>query len=453
LFLYAIDTEFVLFKYVVFANQIAQGQDLGERFLDLSPFYLTFMTIVVKTFNPDYVYIKFIQAVVGVMNCLLLFTIGKKVLTTTASFIGALLYAVYGNIMILETTFEPFVFVLLFNLVVVYCLLNAQKTGGSFLRKATWSVWAGLFTGVSILTKPNFLLFLPFGSLWLLLPVKNATRLRQRCLNCVLFMLIAASVVSPVTIRNYLKFDDIVLVTADYGKVFFHGNARTADGFTSAYLEGQDVDPTGDNEPDYAHVTFRTVASQETGRQLRPSEAARFWFLLTLRDIATRPFEYLLLELKKVHLFFHTHEMHLVGSAFWEYTTLRAYPFIRYGMISSLALIGMFLARRQFIRLFLLYGVAGTYFLSNIIFLVTSRYRGPAVPYLCLFAGYALSMIIEEGAKKHWKTCGIHLVVFLLLLAANVFPYRQRIAALEKSMREAFINSVGPRSFESLDRP
>jgi 4-amino-4-deoxy-L-arabinose transferase-like glycosyltransferase len=356
-FLYAIDTEFILFKYVVFANQVAQGQDLGERLLDLSPFYLTFMTCIVKIFNPDYVYIKFLQAVVGVMNCLLIFTIGKKVLTTTAAFIGALLYALYGNIMILETTFEPFVFVLLFNLVVVYCLLNTKGISVSFLNTAIWSACAGIFAGVSILTKPNFLLFLPIAGLWLLLPFESQSTFWHRCLSSVLFVLVTAVVVSPVTIRNYVKFHDVVLVTADYGKVFFHGNARTADGFVSAYLPDQDVDPTGNDEPDYAHVTFRAAASQETGRQLRPSEAARFWFLLTLRDIATRPGEYLLLELKKAHLFFHAYEMHLVGPAFWEYTMIRTYPFVWYGMISSLALIGMFLTRRQFNRLFLLYGV------------------------------------------------------------------------------------------------
>ncbi len=32
----------------------------------------------------------------------------------------------------------------------------------------------------------------------------------------------------PVTIRNYVKLNDFVLVTADAGKVFFHGNSNGA---------------------------------------------------------------------------------------------------------------------------------------------------------------------------------------------------------------------------------
>jgi 4-amino-4-deoxy-L-arabinose transferase-like glycosyltransferase len=447
-FLYAIDTVFILFKYIVFAHQIIQGKDLGERLLDLSPFYLSFITFLVTHFNVEHVHIKFIQLLVGVINCLLIFTIGKKLLNSKIAFIGALMYATYGNIIVLESTFEPFVFIVLFNLLSLYCLTCITRESFSSPKIYTYSIFAGLFTGLSIITKPNYLLFIPVAMVWLLFLAEVRRSFQKRIILTLLFLMLTAVVVFPVTIRNYIRFHDVVLVTADYGKVFFHGNAKNATGFMPAALPDQDINPPGRDDPDYAHVTFRTVASEIVGRKLLPSEAARFWIKVTLQDIVSRPREYLLLELKKIHLFFHDYEVHLVASAFWEYKKVLSYPFLRYGIISSLGLLGMLLAAKKFNKLFLLYGVFFSYFLSGLLLLVTSRYRSPAVPSLCLFAGYSLYSFIEYLMKKKLYVAALCLLSLIGLFAINYLPYKEEIANLEESMQQVFVNSIQRRIFD-----
>lgn len=451
-FLYALKTVFIFFKYIVFATQLARGQDIGERLLDVSPFYLSFMTLLIKHFHPDHFVIVFLQLMIGVMNCLLIFTIGRVIWHDRIAFVGALLYALYGNIIVQEGTFEPVVFEMFFNLLTVVCLLQIKRAQNMGVRWL-WIVLAGVGMGLGILTKPNIILFLPFGMLWLLLPENGALTRRQRASLVAGFVLIAAAVVSPVTIRNYLKLHDFVLVTADYGKVFFHGNARGADGFNSAFLPNQDVDPTGNNDPDYAHVTFRVVAAQALGRPVRPSEAARFWLAVTLRDMAERPWDALQLEFKKALLFFHAHEMFLVAHAFWEYKKSLSYPFVRYSLISAFAVLGMALAVRQWKHLLLLYSAIVSLFISCVLLLVTSRYRSPAAPYLCLFAGYAIVSMAQWLFTRQYRRAILSVLALTFLFAAITLPFRQEITKVEQSMERIFRNSIQPRTFEPLTTP
>jgi 4-amino-4-deoxy-L-arabinose transferase-like glycosyltransferase len=348
------------------------------------------------------------------------------------------MYAVYGNGMVLESTFEPFVFVLFFSLLSIICLDRFQDGNLSRGQMYGYAFLAGLTTGFTIIVKPNYILFLPIAIIWLLYIACRQRSFRQRVNILALFLGMTAIVVLPVTIRNYLRFHDIVLVTADYGKVFFHGNGPNATGFLAASLPDQE----NWQEPDYAHVTFRQVASEEAGRPLLPSETARFWFRLTLQEIFANPRDHLFLELKKAHLFFHNYEMHLIGSAFVGSKVILAYPFLQYGIISSLAIYGMILGIKRFKSLFLLYGVVCTYFFSCLIFYVTSRYRGPAVPYLCLFAGFALYSIYESVIRKQIKKFLFGSLCVAILLAANYFPYQQEIGHIEPLMKKQFAETL-----------
>jgi len=468
-FLFVIDTPTIFFKYVVFAHKIIQGQDIGERLLDMSPFYLVWMTAIIKYFNPDFATLKLLQACVGIGNTLLIFMLGRLVFSRItasdgpapkapagifadrAAFVSALLYALYGNIIILETTFEPFVFVLFFNMLAVWCLLHAKLCQGINLRCVLFVLAAGLFSGLSIITKPNFLLFLPFGAGWFFLNTSKRLSLRQKALPVLIFLVAVLLFVAPVAIRNYVKFNDFILVTADYGKVFFHGNARGADGLNPVWLAGQDIDPSGNQDPDYAHVFFREKAAKQVGHYLRPSEAARFWFMVTFRDILSKPWSHIVLEFKKLHLFFHAYEIHETSSAFWEYRVVRKGAWIPFNLISACAVIGMFLIvlSHRSKDAALLYGLAATYLLSCLIFLVSSRYRGPAVPCLCLFAGYGIVYTFYRFRERRFLSGLAIVFVFLIILLLNTLPYRQQIGTMETSMQGFAAKSLEYRVFSA----
>ena len=117
LFLATLDTSFLFFKYPYFAEKLAVGESIGTRLADLSPFYLYFVTAFRWITPFDWVSIKVIQALIGALNCWLTAELGKRVFGNRAvGIMAGLGLAAYGNLIILETTLEPTVFVIFFNL-------------------------------------------------------------------------------------------------------------------------------------------------------------------------------------------------------------------------------------------------------------------------------------------------------------------------------------------------
>jgi tetratricopeptide (TPR) repeat protein len=434
-FLVYIDEPMLFFKYPFFVEKLARGAHIGERLVDLSPFYLYCLTFLKKVFGVDWTFVKFIQSFVGALNCLLLYAVGSRAFRKEVGFLAALIFAVYGNLIILESTLEPTVFVLLFNLLSVYFLLLSEDDSPGRVPRGPRPLIGGFFAGLSIITKPNFLLFLPLAAVWLVFALRSGNQtlpLRQRLSNALFFCAAALLVVMPITVRNYIKLHDFVLVTADAGKVFFHGSGKGA-----TALEGTGVPDEGfveerAAEPDYSHVLYRKTAARLSGKKLSPSESSMFWVRRALSDILMDPVSYLKLEVKKLFYFFNDYEMHYIASAYKEYKASLSFPLVRYGIIASLGLLGMVLAIRDFKGFSLVYGVVFVYLLSCVLFRVQSRYRTPAVPYLCLFAAYSVYVLREMVAAKRFKRAVVALFVVGFFFFLTNFFYRDEIIGVDR---------------------
>ena len=424
-FLIWIDESILFFKYPFFAEKLASGVDIGDRLVDLSPFYLYFLTILNKLFGVSWTFIKCFQIFIGAINTLLVFVIGNRLFKRSAAFIAALIFAFYGNLIILETTLEPTIFVLLFNLLSVYFLLLSGTESKSQIKGISIILAAGISAGMGIITKPNFLLFLPVGMTWVLFFRATGFGFKKNLFHALLFLCTAFLIIAPITVRNYLKLHDFVLVTADAGKVFFHGNSKTATAIVGADLSENSPYLNSSSEPDYAHVVFRKTASQLTGKTLSPSQAAGFWIEITLKDIFDAPALYLNREFKKFVHFFTNYEIHYIASAHKEYKKSLFYPFLRYGIIISLGFLGILLSLKKFKGLFLIYGVIGVYLLSCTIFLVNARYRTPAVPYFCLFAGYAIYALKNMAKTHQLKRLGVSALFFVAVYFLTHASFRE----------------------------
>ena len=431
-FLFYLDEPILFFKYPFFAEKMAKGGDIGARLVDLSPFYLYFLTLLKKLFNANWDYVKFIQSFAGSFISVLLYETGIRVFPRPVAFIAALIYAAYGNLIIIESTLEPTVFVLLFNLLAVYFLLIYEKNMHQPWRQPFSIFFAGIFAGVSVITKPSFLLFFPLAIFWILSICSTVLTVKKSLVNMALFLIAALLVIVPISIRNYVKLNDFVLVTADAGKVFYRGNGLGATALEGVALPDEGFTEEGQTEPDYAHTLFRETASKIVGRQLLPSESSKFWIHKTIKEILSDPAIYIKRELKKLVYFFTDYEMHYIASAYKEYKVSLGYPFLRYGIISSLGILGMFLSLNAFKKRFLVYGMVVIYLLSGLLFLVQSRYRTPAVPYLCLFAGYSMYCLWRWIKTRSYRTTAL---AFLFLLILLLFSYR---AFKNEVMKEDF---------------
>jgi len=430
-FLVYIDEPILFYKYPFFAEKLAAGEDIGERIADLSPCYLYLLVLLKKFFNMDWRVLKVLQAGIGVLNCLLVLRLGTLVFRKEVGFLAALLCAAYGNLIIFETTLEPTVFVLLFNLLCVIFLYRSAM--GSFSYR--YVLLSGAFAGLSIISKPNSLLILVPAVIWFLFLAPIGYAYRRKIGAACMFSIMAMLFVLPVTVRNYIRLNDFILITADAGKVFYHGNGKGASALEGTGLPDEGFSEEGAAEPDYAHVLYRKKAAALSNKTLSPSESSKFWFRKTIEDIRSDIKAYFVRQGKKLFYFFNDYEMHYIASAYKEYIASLHFPFIRYGIFSALGLAGMLLSIKYFKRLFLIYGMVFLYLLSGLMLLVQSRYRIPAVPYLCLFAAAAVYTIRGMIAARQFRSAGFAAILIGLFFVSGNFIYRSEIERIDRWQR------------------
>lgn len=435
IFFYNHGTAEVFGKYPYFAQQLLLGRDLGERLLDLSPLYLYSMAFCMGRLGLSIHALEAVQLILGALNVLLIFAAGRRLMGPLAGFSGALLYALHGNIMALESTFEPLVLLLFLSLLCILYLVRAQDETENFSKRLGFLGTAGLFAGLALITKPNFGLFCLGTAFWLFAAFDPSLSLKRRTALAAVFCVLAGLIVLPISVRNYIKFDDFIAVSDSYGRLFYNGNGGAATAFFPQNLEGQDKVPDGETDPDHSHVFFRERASAMAGRDLKPSESARFWFLTGLRDLKADPKRAAALWSQKTALFFHGYENHLIDSAYFKWQWTRNKPFIPYILISALALVGMILNQKHWRRLFPLYCLVFTFLISCTIFLAGSRYRAPALPALCLFAGSVMAYMQDWVGQRDWKKAAATALAVALLIAGDSLLFKEPAAAHDRAFR------------------
>ncbi len=426
----------IFYKYPYFAEKISKGMDIGERILDISPLYLYVSAIFYKVYGQNWEVLAIFQIFLGSLNCLLIYLIGERIFNRTVGLIGATVLMLYGNLTLIELTLEPETLAIFLNSLIILALIAAKDGANPRFRVWKWLA-AGALIGLSIITKPNGLLFIPPAVLWIW---GGSSSWRQKSKATLFLLMGIILLVSPITLRNYSKFHDFILITADGGKVFFHGNGPGATGIGRADLPHQGLAEEGQIEPDYAHVLFRKVARAQTGTALSPSECAHFWFSQAFGYMKGHILQASVLLFKKFTFFWTNYEVHDIDSAYKNYKTLRFWPLLPFGGLSTLGIMGMFLAMKKFRQAFLLYSVVFVYLLSVLFFFAASRYRLPAAPFLAIFAAYALTSFYSAWRERRFKAFGAGIVVGFVLFSAINFPFRKEIGDFDRWQRATRIH-------------
>jgi tetratricopeptide (TPR) repeat protein len=430
-------------KYPFFAEKMSAGMPIGERILDLSPAYLYISVLFYKIFGSNWEALALFQILLGSLNGLVVYAIGQRTFGHAAGIMAAAMLMLYGNMTLIELTLEPETFVIFFNSLAVLALLEAGARCTPKFRSLPW-LPAGLIIGLAAVTKANALLILPGAFIWILYTAGTwGNRLRAAA-----FVLLgAALLIAPVTARNYIQFNDFVLITADGGKVFFHGNGPGATGMERADLPDQGFIEEGQPEPDYAHALFRKVARAESSAYLKPAECSRFWVARTISHIQANLGDALLLEWKKFCLFWNHYEVHDLDSTYKNHFRIRGWPLIPFGMISALGILGMAVTLTRFRQAFLLYWMVFIYLLSVLVFFAASRYRIPAAPFLCLFASGFLVRLYCLWQQKNSAHL-VRLALFIpVLLVWSYIPYHSKTKQFDRWQQASRIHySLGGKT-------
>ena len=406
------------------ARMILQGEDFSEGAFFRAPLYAYFLAFVYKIFGAGHFQVRLIQLLLGAVSCVLVYLLGRRVFNRRIAIIAALLASLNGVMIYFDGELLIPVLLVFLDLLLLLALFWAKE-------KPSYGRWlvCGTILGLSALARPNILLVGAAIFLWVILRSGGKAGGKSKSLGyACIFAFGAVLVISPVTLRNYAKANDLVLIAWQGGMNFYIGNNSQSDG-TSATIPGARTTWWG------SYGDAKIIAEETMGRSLKPSEQSRFWYVEGLKFILNEPVNYLRLMLKKSILFWNGNELGNNRDLYFFTRTslvlkLLLWRFIVYcpfGLIAPLALVGIILAHRAKKDILLLEIFLFIYMLSIILFFVNARYRVPIIPVLILFSAFALDWFISRIRERKYLRVGKYvfvLLVFLIPINLSMPKYR-----------------------------
>ncbi len=389
------------------ALEIRAGDWLGDSVYYLDPLYPFFLATIYAFVEPDTRGVLLVQALLDSLSVLILMTVARRLFGDSAALATGVLAATYSLFFYFDGLLQKeALMIFLMVSALALCLRAAEREG-----PLAW-LPAGIFVGLSALTRGNSLLFAPALLLWIAVAGRGA--LPRRALAGLLFCVGVAAVIAPVTLRNLVVGGDLVLLNSQAGQNFYIGNFRG--NATGAYLAPPFLRPN----PEVEEEDFANEARRRTGRDdLLPSEISSFWLREGLAEIAADPARFVRHLGRKLLVFANRYE--IPDNSSFEYfqrfvSDLLKWPFPGWGLVFPLALAGMLLGRRNRLAWIpLLFFVS--YTAGLLLFFNLSRMRLPTVPVALLFAGHALAELVARGRRRELRG-----LVVPIALALAVVP-------------------------------
>ncbi len=387
----------------------------GHEVYFRGPLYPYLLAVFLKITGSDYFWTRLIQMLLSSGTVALTYLLGRQFFSERVARLASVFCAIYGTLIFYEAMFLiPVIFVFL-NMLGLYLLARNRDN-----PKIITYLAIGLIFGFSAIARPNILLVLPFLAIWLFFHFRRRIETRSILILILVFLIGIALPILPVTIRNYVVADDLVLISSQGGINLYLGNNPSAEGLTMMMPEiALDASiPWSKFIP-----TTTEYAEREAGRPLKSSEVSSHWADKAKRFIFEHPGRFLALTFKKLVYFFSGFEnpdQHDIYD-FRKYSSLISilifdaglkFP---YGLFAPLALVGIGLSYRRWKSLtpLLIFFVA--YIPTVILFLVTARHRLTIVPVILLFAAYAVYYFWDRFREARWKNVIIPAVILIVL--------------------------------------
>ena len=381
------------------------------------PGYPFFLGLVYKVFGAKAMAGIVIQMLFGMLNVWLVYLLGRRLLNAQAGLIAAFLSAVWWVFIFSEGTLLDPTLHAFFLLLTLLSLLSLESCAPSQPHPvATESdppmittrrfmirlIISGLLLGITCLIRPTTLLMIPVCAGWIIWTSRGpCTR------PAVIFILAAVAAIAPVTIRNYIRGHDRVLISSNAGLMLYMGNSEDATGLTgtAALNELQ----SGKYRSCFDYAVFVKKLGLREGRPMKHSEASAFLSGRAWESMRRRPLRFLartgqrLLNYLRPAEISHNHEMHF---ARMQSALLKNLPG-SFSLLLALAVPGFVISlRHKSLRPGLVLASLFTIFhLASLIpFVYSSQYRIAMLPLMILFAAAALHdigiKIIERNTRR-----------------------------------------------------
>ncbi len=354
-----------------------------------------------------------LQVALGILNAALVGALARRVFDARAAAPAIALYGLYAPAAMLETKLMASTLGVTLVLAALRLLVEARPDA----RQAPCAV-AGVALGAACLVRPNTLLFVPLAALFVVI-ARGGLRAPRAWGSAALFLGASILVIAPVSFRNLSVSGDFVLVTAHGGMTLYQSNNERAEGIYSPI-------PGSVGNPRVLAERLRERAEAESGEAMRLSDVDSEYRDRALAFLASDFERTSQLVGRKLRFWLGNDEVSTEYTLPTERTltpTLWLMP-VPFAAVLALAGFGIHQALRAR-RFGATAGLLGAFVLSNLasvlLFYFSSRYRLPAVPVLCVFAGYGCMSIRERVETRRWDRGG-WLVLLLGLAVLSWIP-------------------------------
>jgi tetratricopeptide (TPR) repeat protein len=406
----------------MWAREIAAG-DLASRIpffrAPLYPYLLGLIYALIGSEEPSLLLVRGLQLMLAALTPVLVYLIARRLVPGQpwVAAAAALVTALDGVLIYFEADLLLESLLALLSTAFVLALMRAVTTGA----RVHWLI-AGVVLGAFAITRPNILLYAPVAFVIALGWLGRRPGPRRAGLGPALALTAGTCLlVLPVTWINWSIGHDRVLVASQAGLNFFLGNNPEADGWSATAPSVIRVDWWG------GYQDAITIAEDEMGRSLKPSQVSRYWFGRACRFWREQPLAAITLTLRKgIYLlsgFELSNNRHIV-LFLREYGTI-AYPSLALMFaVIPLAVAGAVwlwrdrdLQARALILLVVVYGF------SVVLFFVTARYRVPLRPLLIILAVAGCHRIAVALRDRPRSGLTVTAAVVALGLAVNLNPW------------------------------
>ena len=420
-------------EFLRWAREIAGGDLLGDRPFFLNPLYPYFIApIVAIAGGAELILIRLVQAGLGLATILLVAGSTRRLLGPGTALLAALLAATYPLLLYYEQKVMIVTLAVFLNALALYALARLMDR-----PTALRALLAGLPLGLSVLARPNVILFAMMLPLWFL-TLAPERKLRFAITRTALLMVGVFAMILPVTWRNHAVGDDLVVVTSSMGINLWQSNNPQAQ--KTGWMASKEVR----SNPVMIENDSILVAERETGRKLRPSEVSGYWSRRTLDHMRDEPGISARFLLNKLFLFFRGFEIpssYVFDHEIGQTRLVRHIP-LSFAVLSPLMALGMILVTVRRRRALPLVFLVLSYAVGLTIFYPLGHYRAPILPAAVALAAAAVTVLAEWAASGRWRGFAICAVLLLVLAAATQTQVASGLLGFRKTSRQGTLEML-----------
>lgn len=365
--------------------------------------YPLFLGSIYSVTENSIVAVRFVQFVLFLFSCYLLFLIAERFVGKDSAFYSAVFCAIY----------LPLVFLCLYGLTEILStflvILSVFLTVKIEEGKTNLAILLGLVLGCLTQVRPNFLLF--SGLLLLAVFISKKIVSGKKLIVAVSIIIGLILCIFPWTIRNKMISGEFLPIATGKG-ISLYVSAQQYQGEISYTIPVAEWDKINSENNRRYTDSAEKINALDAGRENAPENLSLYPRIQLLQDktyTADALDKFLSVPLKNYLFSYPKRIAYLFSTTDSSPSNMSLHRLfqLQFAIFALLILVGVSVQRKLIVRQYLLWFVPVYIVLIHSIFHVESRYSIAARPFLLIYAGIGFSFLIEKyklmKASRHGK--------------------------------------------------